>query len=244
MKNLHWVLFIVISFFASQLHAAETAEQRIRMELAEHFPQFSVDAINKTPLPGLYEMTLGAQVVYIDESARYILSGDLLDLQTGVSVTKQRTKGLKAAKLNSLDEKDMIVFGEKDAQYTVTVFTDIECGYCRKLHEEIADYVKEGIRIRYLAYPRAGLGSDAAKVAESVWCSDDPNKAMTAAKQGGKVEEKTCDNPIAEHYALGQQFGISGTPALLLEDGEVVPGYIPAKRLVLALRERQTDKSD
>lgn len=241
MKNLHWFLFAI--FFAwANLALAETTEQKIRAVLAERLPQLSVDAVTKSPLPGLYEVTFGARVVYMDEDARYLLNGDMLDLETGASITEERTKGLKADKLASLDEKDMIIYGDKDAQYTVTIFTDIDCGYCRKLHSEMAQYNEQGIRIRYLAYPRAGMGSDAAKAAESVWCSKDRNTAMTTAKQGGKVAAEPCDNPVAAHYALGQQFGINGTPAMVMSDGEVVPGYVPAKRLKFVLMQREAMK--
>lgn len=237
MKNLHWALLALAILTANSV-AAETAEQKIRTILAERLPQLSVDNVAKSPLPGLYEVTFGARVIYVDASGRYLMSGDMLDLHTGTSVTEERTRGLKAARLSSMDEKDMIIYGNKDARHTVTIFTDIDCGYCRKLHSEMDQYIEQGIRIRYLAYPRAGIGSDAAKTAESVWCSDDPNKAMNIAKQGGKVTAKTCDNPVAAHYALGQQFGINGTPAMVLHDGEVIPGYVPAKRLKLALQER------
>ncbi len=239
MKKSPWLFLVFIASFATQI-IADTLEQNVLKQLAERLPRLPVDSISKTPLPGIYEITFGTRVIYVDQNVRYLLNGELLDLQTGESATKERTKNLKAAKLRRLDEKSMIIYGDPDAEHTVTIFTDIECGYCRKLHQEMADYLEQDIRIRYLAYPRAGLTSSAARIAESVWCSDNPNQAMTTAKQGGQPEPKTCDdNPIAAHYQLGQQFGISGTPALVFDNGEILPGYVPAKQLKQVLQQQQ-----
>ena len=221
----------------SAVQAAETlsAEQKIQSALQLTLPNLKVDTVKPSALPGLYEVTFGANIVYVDQSARYLLNGDLFDLQEQQSVTATRAEALRAGLLNQVDEQGMIIYAGKDPQHTVTVFTDISCGYCRKLHSEIEDYLAAGIRVRYLAYPRAGSGSAAAKTAESVWCADDPNQAMTTAKQGGEVAERTCDNPIDEHFALGQQFGISGTPALVLSNGKILPGYVPADKLKAVL---------
>ena len=136
-----------------------------------------------------------------------------------------------------MGEDSMIIFGKDTLKHTVTVFTDIDCGYCRKLHNEIKKYNKLGIRIRYMFYPRAGIGSDSFKKAEAVWCSKDRAKALTQAKNGIKVTSKKCDNLVAQHYAMGNLIGIRGTPALVLEDGSVVPGYIPAARLSAGLNQ-------
>ena len=129
----------------------------------------------------------------------------------------------------------MVFAPEKEVKHTISVFTDIDCGYCRKLHQEMAEYNKHGIKVRYLAYPRAGVGSEAYEKAVSVWCADDRQKAMTAAKTGGELKQKTCDNPVEAQFMLGQQLGISGTPALMLEDGQIFPGYVPADRLITML---------
>ena len=132
----------------------------------------------------------------------------------------------------------MIVFGPDDAKYTITAFTDVDCGYCRKLHSEMDKYNANGIRIRYMAYPRAGLNSESYNKMVSVWCADDRKAAMNIAKTGASIPPKTCDNPIAEQYALGQAMRIQGTPALILDDGDVLPGYVPADKLVKLLEHR------
>lgn len=216
----------------SVLAAEPTAvEQKIQTVLQSKLPKLSVESVRPSVLPGLYEVVFGTNIIYVDETARYVLSGDLFDLETRQSLTEARTTALRADLLAQLDEKDMVIFAGKEPKQTVTVFTDISCGYCRKLHSEIQAYLDAGIRIRYLAFPRAGVESEAGKTAESVWCAADPNQAMTAAKSGEQIEEKSCDNPIAEHIALGQQFGVQGTPALVLENGRILPGYVPAEQL-------------
>lgn len=130
----------------------------------------------------------------------------------------------------------MVIFAPAKYDHTVTVFTDTECGYCRKLHREIADYGAQGIRVRYVFFPRAGVGSGSYKEAVSVWCSDDRQRAMTEAKSGKKLAAKSCKNPVKKHMEVGELLGISGTPAIVLESGDLVPGYVPAKRLAEMLK--------
>jgi len=132
----------------------------------------------------------------------------------------------------------MLIFAPKDYKYTVTVFTDIDCGYCRKLHAEIDQYNAKGIRVRYLMFPRAGVGSPSYQKAVNVWCADDRNQALTRSKAGETLEEKQCKNPVADEYALGQMVGVTGTPAIFLADGELVPGYVPADRMESILKEK------
>ncbi|MEM6406023.1 MAG: bifunctional protein-disulfide isomerase/oxidoreductase DsbC [Pseudomonadota bacterium] len=235
-----WAILLCGLWATSALAAEPVAvEQKIRAELQAKLPKLSVESVRPSVLPGLYEVTFDTNIIYVDADARYVLSGDLFDLENRQSLTEMRTTALRADLLAQLDEKDMVVFAGKEPKHTVTIFTDISCGYCRKLHSEIQDYLDAGIRVRYLAYPRAGVDSEAGKTAESVWCAADRNQAMTAAKKGEEVAEKSCDNPIAAHFALGQQFGIRGTPALVLEDGRVLPGYVPAERLQQMLEQNK-----
>lgn len=194
-------------------------------------------SVLETPVDGLYEVRMGAQILYISENGRFVMQGDLIDLQTRDNLTEVARNGLRAESVNALAESDMVVFGPEDAPHTVTVFTDIDCGYCRKLHSEIASYADQGIRIRYLAFPRAGVGSESFDKAVSVWCADDPQTAMTQAKLGEAVAPKSCANPVADQYQLGQSLGVRGTPSLVLENGQMVPGYVPASQLRDILQE-------
>ena len=238
-KNLFTLLIAVFAVFQTALAAdgGQSTEDRLRQALSGLLPNMVPDSIQPAGFAGLYEVTFGARLVYITEDGRYLFQGKAIDLETRTPLTDRRVQELKQEKLASLDEKDMIVYGDANSPHTITVFTDIDCGYCRKLHSEMDQYNERGIRVRYLAYPRAGLNSPSARVAESVWCAEDRNQAMDTAKRGGSVPVASCDSPVAEHYSLGRAFGISGTPVILFEDGEVVPGYVPPARLIKALEQ-------
>ena len=196
------------------------------------------DSIAPTALPGVYEVVLGTQVLYLSEDGRFALQGDLLDLSSHANLTENRRDELRSKALNDLSEKDMVVFApEGPVKHTITVFTDVDCGYCRKMHSQIADYNKEGIKIRYLMFPREGIGSESFNKAVAVWCSGNRQEAMTKAKRGEKVESKTCENPVQAQFELGQKLGVRGTPSLFLESGEMLPGYVPPTQLAQMLAE-------
>ena len=141
--------------------------------------------------------------------------------------------------LNAMDESKMIVYPAENEKTKVTVFTDIDCPYCVKLHREMADYNAEGITIRYMAFPRAGIGSPSYKKTVNVWCSDNPAQAMSDAKEKKTIPDKTCDNPVAQQYQLGQALGVNGTPSMFLENGSSLPGYVPAKNLAAQIEKNK-----
>jgi thiol:disulfide interchange protein DsbC len=207
------------------------AEAQIKAGIEKLLPEYKIDSINKTPVSGLYEVVMGPQVIYVSEDGRYMVQGRMIDLANREDLTEPRKAAARTQVVNKIGEDKMVIFAPAKYDHTVTVFTDIDCGYCRKLHREIADYGAEGIRVRYVFYPRAGAGSSSYKEAVSVWCSDDRKQAMTEAKSGKKLGAKSCKNPVKEHMELGELLGISGTPAIVLESGDMVPGYVPAKRL-------------
>ncbi|MCB1776724.1 MAG: DsbC family protein [Candidatus Competibacteraceae bacterium] len=194
------------------------------------------DSVTPTAISGLFEVVLGGQVFYLSEDGRFVLQGDLLDLNSRANLTDLRRSELRGKALEAIDEKDMVVFAPKTAtRHTVTVFTDVDCGYCRKMHSQMAAYLKEGIKIRYLMFPREGINSDSFNKAVSVWCADDRQDAMTKAKRGEQLERKTCDNPVQAQFELGQKLGVRGTPSMILEDGEMIPGYVPPGQLAQLL---------
>lgn len=224
----------------SSTAAAPTAEaQALHEKLVPMIPNLKLENIRASAAAGLYEVQDGSNFGYVTADGKYLIAGDLVDLGTGESLTENSRKADRIAKLAAVDEKRMIVFAPPGGgKHVVTVFTDIDCGYCRKLHSEIARYNDAGITIRYLAYPRAGLQSDSARKAEVVWCSSDPKAALTQAKAGEAVAgEARCTDVVARDYALGNDMGLRGTPLLILEDGSVVNGYVPAE--VLAQRLEQ-----
>lgn len=219
--------------FGGALMAAEDeGAVKVRQSLNMLLPGFQFGEITPTPVPGLYEVVIGHRVAYVSENGRYLLQGTLLDIEMQKDLTEPRINEIKAKVIKGLSEEMMVIFGPEKPKYNVTVFTDIDCGYCRKLHSEIDQYMEKGMRIRYLFYPRAGVGSSSYNKAVSVWCADDRKAALTAAKAGKAIEERECDNPVKSDMALGQQMGVTGTPALVLDNGSMIPGYVPADRLL------------
>jgi len=196
------------------------------------------ETIKASQLPGIYEVVMGSQIMYVSKDGRYLLQGDLFDIKTNINLTENTRSEKRVGLLNSIKESDMIVFKPRKANHRVTVFTDIDCGYCRKLHREMDSYLKEGIEVRYLAFPRSGPNSKSYYKAVTVWCSDDRQKAMTEAKSGKEQARKDCVNPVKDQFELGQAFGVTGTPSIVLDNGELVPGYVPAERLKKILEER------
>jgi thiol:disulfide interchange protein DsbC len=206
-------------------------EAAIRKTLGDITP----DTIDTTPVAGVYEVTVGPHVVYVTGDGRYMFQGELIDMLNHKSLTEPRRRLVVKQLLDAVSEDDMIIYEPEKPRHTITVFTDIDCGYCRKLHKEMQQYLDAGIRVRYMFFPRAGAGSMSWKKAEAVWCAKDRKAALTAAKNSQPIEMKTCANPIAEHMALVDKLGARGTPFIVLEDGETQPGYVPADKMSLLL---------
>ena len=198
------------------------------------------DSVAPTAIPGLYEVVLDGQVMYLSADGRFVVQGDIVDLGSRVNLTDDRRSELRGKAIAAVSENNMVVFApEGPVKHTVTIFTDIDCGYCRKMHSQMADYNKEGIKIRYLMFPREGIGSESFNKAVAVWCADDRRDALTKAKRGENLERKTCDNPVKAEYELGQKLGVRGTPSMILESGEMIPGYVPPTQLAQMLAEHK-----
>jgi len=231
-----------IAFFAGVILALATspvlagAEARIKARLGKVLsPGYEIGSIEKTPIKGLFEGVVGADVIYVSGDGKYMMDGRLIDLVRQKDLTEPRRAEVRKQAVDKVGEDRMVIFAPAEYEHTITVFTDIDCGYCRKLHREVADYGAAGIRVRYLFFPRAGIDSDSFRKSVSVWCADDRRQAMTDAKAGKSLEAGSCKNPVRDHLELGKQIGVSGTPVILLESGEMVPGYVPAKRLAAML---------
>ena len=197
-----------------------------------------VDELHATPIPGIYELTRGYDIAYVTADGKYAFSGDLIELNGNNNLTEGHRRDLRIKAIAAFPENQMLVFAPKQPKYTVTVFTDVDCPYCRKLHSQIAQYNHLGIRVRYLLYPRTGPNTESWTKAEQVWCSADRNDALTRAKLGQELKTKPCaDNPVARSYQLGQDFAVSGTPAIVLANGEMLPGYVPPETLAEHLKE-------
>lgn len=228
----------VLACSAAVCLAAETKPDP-RAEIARKLPFGGVKAeeLAATPVPGIYELRRGTEIAYVSSDGRYLFSGDLHDLKTNNNLTETRRTASRKQLLASLPESQMMIFGPQSAQYTVTVFTDVDCGYCRKLHSEIAEYNRLGIRVRYLFYPREGPGSEGWKTAEAIWCSPDRKDALTRAKRGEEIKAGSCGNsPVMRQYELGQTLGIHGTPGIFTAAGDYISGYLPPPLLLARLQ--------
>lgn len=225
------VMLLMALVFPALVVGAPADIAAIKEQLAKIIPDETPDSITESPVPGLYEVVFGPEVFYVSKSGRYMLQGDLIDAHRLNNLTEEKRSLGRRDLIASLDEKSMIVFRGKEQKHMVTVFTDVDCTYCRKLHREMADYNRAGITIRYVAFPRNGIDTESYYKMVSVWCAADRNAAMTLAKDGGNPEAKDCANPVKKHMAAGDRLGVSGTPTMVLEDGSVLPGYVDPRRL-------------
>lgn len=234
------VMLLALSAGAGSVPAAPQTQAKTdktdpRAELATQIGA-RPDELRATPISGIYELTRGSDIAYLTADGKYAFTGDLIELNGNNNLTEQHKRELRAKAVAAFPESEMLIFGPKDPKYTVTVFTDVDCPYCRKLHSQIAEYNRLGVRVRYLLYPRTGPNTTSWTKAEQVWCSADRKDALTRAKLGQELKTKPCaNNPVAHSYALGQDFALQGTPAIIMPDGELLPGYVPPDVLVQRL---------
>ena len=219
-------------------HAAGDVPSALSARLEVLAPGMQPDHVVETPLDGVYEVRFGSIIVYLSADGRYMLRGDLMDLDARRNFTEEARRSVRADTIDAIGEGSMIVFAPDAVKHTVTVFTDVDCPYCAQMHQQMADYNRLGIKIRYAAFPRAGVGSPTFDTMVSVWCAADQQEAMTDAKAGIEIETARCDHPVREHYEIGQAIGVTGTPAIVLESGEIVPGYVAPRELARNLDER------
>lgn len=214
------------------------AQALSKEELASRLNGIEAKDISDSPVNGLYQVAVGANVAYVTTDGRYIFRGDIYDADTSANVTEDTRAQARVAMLNSVDRNSMIVFKPADGKvkHTVTIFTDIDCGYCRQFHREIDKVTALGIEVHYLFYPRTGPNTESWTKADQVWCAPDHNAALTRAKLGGEIPKVAkCATPVESHYELGQEIGVRGTPAVFSETGELIGGYLPPATLAKVL---------
>lgn len=236
--RLFLILLMLTGSTVIQAAEATPAEQTIREELSVLAPDLDITRIRPAPIDGLYEVVIGTNVIYTTADGRYVLRGELLDLQEQQNVSKNVEADLRQQLLANMPRDEMIRFSNGKSEHAIYVFTDTDCGYCRKLHQDVPYLTEHGVEVRYLAYPRAGLDSDTYNEMQAVWCADDRKKALTQAKSGEKIKSRDCNSPVARQYKAGQRLGIRGTPAIFLENGRELPGYVPPKQLLSILNGR------
>lgn len=208
------------------------AENNIRQVLNTLLPDERVTRIRETPFNNVYEVLIGPNVIYISADGRYIFRGDMLDMQARENMSETERTLARKHIFSQMTADEYIEFSPEQAEHLIYVFTDIDCGYCRRLHRDVPVLNSEGVGVRYLAYPRGGVDSRAYELMQSVWCANDRKQALTDAKNGKQVDAKQCDNPVEEEYVLGQKFGVRGTPAIYTADGEELTGYLPPEELL------------
>jgi thiol:disulfide interchange protein DsbC len=196
-----------------------------------------LEDVRMSPVNGMYEVTKDADISYLSSDGRYAILGDLIDIDTNANISENRRRAIRARMIETVPESEMLVFSPKDPKYTITVFTDIDCGYCRRLHSQIAEYNKLGIRVRYMFFPRSGPDTESWHKAEAVWCASNRNDALTRAKNGENINSPKCPTEIVKRdYELGNKLAVSGTPAIFLASGEMLPGYAPPGELAHYLK--------
>ncbi|HYQ39345.1 MAG TPA: DsbC family protein [Pseudomonas sp.] len=225
---------------ASSVALAADPDQAIRQTLKSLQPDLPIEAISESPMSGLYQVQLkGGRMLYTSADAQFVLQGYLFQVKDGktVNLTEQAESKGVAKEINAIPAAEMVVFpadAKAEKKTHITVFTDTDCGYCQKLHGEVAELNRRGVEVRYVAFPRQGIGSHSYDTLVSVWCAKDRREAMNLAKARKEVPAAKCDNPVAKQYALGQMIGVQGTPAVVLANGQMIPGYQPAPQLAAA----------
>jgi thiol:disulfide interchange protein DsbC len=262
MKSIYLIVVAALNLFGAATFAAEQPAQETakatnkstgqatnkssqgtdpRQAIARKFPGVKAEDVRPSPIEGIYEVSMGADAAYVSADGRYVITGDMYEIDSRKNLTEARRVQARTRALAKLDERDMIVFTPAAVKHTITVFTDVECGYCRKLHSEIDKLNKLGVQVRYLAFPRSGPGSEDWDKMEAVWCSKDRKNAITQAKLGHEIKASKCGaTPVGKQYALGEDLGVRGTPAIFTNDGDYIGGYLPPAELVKQLDDLKT----
>jgi len=219
--------------------AAQSAPSKTdpRADIVKKIDGLKLEDVRMTPVNGVFEITRGSEISYASSDGRYVILGDMIDVDSDANLSENRRRAIRSRILDGIPDSEMVVFSPKDPKYTITVFTDIDCGYCRRLHSQIAEYNRLGIRVRYLFYPRTGPNTESWHKAEAVWCAPNRADALTRAKNGEDIKSPNCPaDIIARDYELGHKVGVEGTPAIFLSSGEMLPGYAPPATLAKYLK--------
>ena len=237
-KLIKVALKIALVFSTFNVLAVEQVEEHLAKILEQGFPDIDVSSVSSTPIENIYEVVIGTDVVYMTSDGRFIIRGDLIDMQEGENLSREVRSHARANLLKAVPENEYIEFASKNSKDIIYVFTDVDCGYCRKLHKDVPELNENAITVRYLAYPRGGLNSPTYKQMVNIWCAEDRPQALTDAKNGLPAIVKTkanCKSPVKGQYALGREMRMTGTPAIFLENGRSLPGYMPPSELLREL---------
>ena len=225
------LFFLILIFFATSAIANDALKKEFQKSLSRLSSDFEISDVKETPIKGIYQVTIGPDVIYMSRDGNYVLKGEILDIGNRRNLTEDFRAQTRINLLNTISDSEYIEFSSTKTKNYIYVFTDVDCGYCRKLHRDVPELNSMGIAVRYLAYPRAGVDSIIGEEMRNVWCAENRQKALTTSKNRQPIEVKVCNAPIARHHALGRELGVTGTPAIFLENGRKLPGYIPPDEL-------------
>ncbi len=232
MRVVTLLLNMTLVLSAFNVEAAEQVEERLTKSLQQVFPDIEITHVNSTPIENIYEVMIGPDVIYMTGDARFILKGDLIDMKERRNLSEELRSKYRAVSLKNIPESEYIEFASKDSKDIIYVFTDVDCSYCRKFHRDVSELNDNAITVRYLAYPRGGTSSPSYQKMVNIWCAEDRPQSLTEAKNGKPAKAGNCKNPVAKQHALGQGMGMTGTPAIFLESGRALSGYMPPDELL------------
>ena len=230
-------------------YAADGNEKAVRDAVQSLGRDIQIDSVEPAPMPGFYQVMASGRLVYVSADGKYMMNGDVIDIGGKQNLTEAAWARTRRAELAKVGDSHKLVFAPPKPKYTVTVFTDVDCAYCRELHKHIDEFNKQGIAVQYLFWPRTGIkttaGNDTPSYtrAVAVWCAVDRKTTFTAAMKGSDVGKASCTNPVADDFALGERLGVSGTPTIMFEDGTTIPSYVTPDQLLAALRQREAGKT-
>lgn len=215
--------------------SAADEETKVKAAIAALAPDAKIESLRPSAMPGVYEAVVGGTEVYVSADGKFLLTGVLWDVAAVKNLTEVTRSARRKDAVAAIGTDQRIVFAPEQPRHRITVFTDLDCGYCRKLHDDVKAYNDAGISVEYVLFPRGGMDSPSHAAAVSVWCADDRHKALTLAKHGEAVAPKICPNPIRAEYEIGKRIGIASTPTIVTETGGLILGYVPPQQLLAQL---------
>lgn len=233
MKYLLTILFLML-VSCSQHEATSYTTKDAAERFVKSYPDLKIDSIEKIN-NSFFEILIGEQIFYLTSDLNYLLAGNIIDLGSGINLTQQKIENFRLSVLKTLDTKDTIIYQPKKIDHIITVFTDVSCPYCKKLHNEIPDLLNNNIEVRYVLFPRNGIDDDAYVDMASLWCSEDKKDLLETAFEGDFIKEEKCENPLAKNLELAYSLRVNGTPMIFTESGKVIPGYVPYKQILNTL---------
>ena len=233
MKYLLTILFLML-VSCSQHEATSYTTKDAAERFVKSYPDLKIDSIEKIN-NSFFEILIGEQIFYLTSDLNYLLAGNIIDLGSGINLTQQKIENFRLSVLKTLDKKDTIIYQPKKIDHIITVFTDVSCPYCKKLHSEIPDLLNNNIEVRYVLFPRNGIDDDAYVDMASLWCSEDKKDLLETAFEGDFIKEEKCENPLAKNLELAYSLRVNGTPMIFTESGKVIPGYVPYKQILNTL---------